>query len=274
MAEGRFVLVYHEDLIANHAPIWDDDKTLATWLRLLALADRLWPTPAELPRGVSKAAVERLIGSGLIEMQGRDRFHFPSLDRRRTAQSNAASNAARIRHGTAQSNATAMRDPMPTKTSTRRDEDKDAQREARANGPEKVAAILPDAFSNDPIPVDVRRLQKLAEELTQIPYVMANPFGGWAKKAVEEQLPHGYERVERAWRTVANQTKGAGSSKPTLRQLVLGADDLLNPVPHQDAKDARDDAAREAYDRRVAKTQQQIAEYRRHMGTEARSEAH
>ncbi len=106
MAEGRFVLVYHEDLIANHAVVWNDDRALATWIRLLALADKMWPSSAELPRGTSMAAVGRLVSAKLVETVGAYGYRIPSLDKRRTAARNAASTAARIRHGTAPRNAT------------------------------------------------------------------------------------------------------------------------------------------------------------------------
>ncbi len=105
MAEGRFVLVYHEDMIANHSSVWNNDVTLATWLRLLALYDKMWPSSAELPRGTNKPAVDRLVKAGLIKTVGAFGYFIPSLDKRRTAARNAASNAARIRYGTAPRNA-------------------------------------------------------------------------------------------------------------------------------------------------------------------------
>lgn len=260
MAEGRFVLVYHEDMIANHSPIWDDDKALATWVRLLALADKMWPSPAELPRGASKPAVDRLIGAGLIATVGQHRFHIPALDAKRNAASNAASNAARIRHGTARSNA----ESLPTRR--RPDVDKDQTLTARPSldgpmGPE-LANIYDLATGVDPIPVDVRRLQRLAADLTGDPFV--NIHAGLGLKAVNEQLPHGFDRVESAWRQVSTRVRAASGPnvKPTLRQLVFGADEILNAVPRPDAKEQREDETRAEFDRRVARTQREIAALR------------
>jgi len=102
----------------------------------------------------------------------------------------------------------------------------------RASGFEKVGAILPDVQDAEITP-DVVKLQKLAEELTGQAYVMHNVHGGLGAKAVTEQLPHGFDRVQRAWRQIANRTKAEGSNAPTLRQLVFGADDILNPIPNQ-----------------------------------------
>jgi len=260
MAEGRFVFVYHEDLIANHSPIWDDDKALATWVRLLALADKMWPSPAELPRGANKPAVDRLIGAGLIESVGPHRYHIPSLDKKRTAASNAASNAARIRHGTAASNAQSL----PTIRRPDTDVDTDQTRGMRASGPmaEELAEIYDRATGNDPIPVDVRRLQKLAADLTGDAFV--NIHAGLGLKATKEQLPHGFDRVESAWRQVDVRVRAASGPnvKPTLRQLVFGADELLNIVPKPEATEVREEQGRRDFDRRVKNTQRLIEEYR------------
>ena len=117
---------------------------------------------------------------------------------------------------------------------------------------------MPDVLPQpDAVPLDVRRLQKLAEELTQQPYAMANIHGGLGAKAVTEQLPHGFDRVEQAWRRIAVQTSAAGTSKPTLRQLVLGADDILNPIPDRKEgeraeREAEEHARRERRDKRNA----------------------
>jgi hypothetical protein len=263
MAEGRFVLVFHEDMMANHAPIWDDDKALATWIRLLALADKIWPSPAELPRGASKSAVDRLIGAGLIEADGPHRFRIPSLDKKRDAARNAASNAARIRHGNAESNA----ESLPTRL--RPDVDTDQTRNsapASISLPVKgmdgsVVDVSVSDLQEDAAPKDADRLMKLAVELTGVPYI--SPYTGLGLKAVTEQLPHGYSRVESVWRRVATQTAAAGTSKPTLRQLVISADNILNPIVRQDEKETREQDAAEAFNRRVERTQRELAANRR-----------
>lgn len=105
MAEGRYVLVFHEDLIANFPQVWDSDRLLATWLRLLALADKLWPSPAELPRGVSPAAVKSLTEAGLLDVLPKHRFTVRGLDAWRKRKQDAARNAAETRWGNAEGNA-------------------------------------------------------------------------------------------------------------------------------------------------------------------------
>ena len=73
---------------------------------------------------------------------------------------------------------------------------------------------------------DVVELQLLAEELTQHPYVMQNVHSGLGAKAVEAMRKHGRVAIEAEWRRIADDEGGL----PTLRQLVLRADDVLNPI--------------------------------------------
>jgi hypothetical protein len=117
-------------------------------------------------------------------------------------------------------------------------------------------------FDDSPaITPEIGALQRLAEELTGKPYVMANIWGGLGEKVVTEQLPHGLEKVEQAWRWVASKTK----PKPTFRQLVLGADDVLNPIVRSDPKSRQDQDAQANFDRRVERTRKATEEYRQWM---------
>jgi hypothetical protein len=73
---------------------------------------------------------------------------------------------------------------------------------------------------------DYWSLAGLAERLTGQPNVLVNRDGTWGKKAAWQLATHGYDAVGRAWTDVANDWGGY----PTIRQLVLGADDRLNPL--------------------------------------------
>jgi len=130
----------------------------------------------------------------------------------------------------------------------------------RALGPIPVKGMdgtVAEVDVQSEIPADLTRLQKLAEELTGIPYVMANLYGGLGKKVWEEQLtPHGYSSVERAWRGIHNRSLSEGMNPPTLRQLVLGADDVLNPIPagRETRREITQQDEQSRFDRRVANT--------------------
>ena len=73
---------------------------------------------------------------------------------------------------------------------------------------------------------DVVALQLLAEQLTRTPYAMPNVHGGLGAKAVAMLHKHGPAAVESEWRRIAEEEGGL----PTLRQLVLGADNALNAI--------------------------------------------
>lgn len=86
MADGAFIRVYYEDLMKSHADVWFDMAALFTFNHLLALADKLWPTPAELPRKLSKVGLEKCVGSGLITLRGGFTFEVKGLDAMRLAR--------------------------------------------------------------------------------------------------------------------------------------------------------------------------------------------
>ena len=84
-----------------------------------------------------------------------------------------------------------------------------------------------DASASNGVAPEEHDLQLLAEELTGQPYVLANLHSSFGAKAVRQLSVHGWERLAETWRDVAADAGG----QPTLRQLVLGADDRLDPVP-------------------------------------------
>lgn len=101
MADDRkYVRVYYNDLIRDYPDVWSDNDALATWLRMLATADPMWPTPPELPRSVKARPLASLTGCGLVARVGQDRFSLKGLDAERIKRQDAARNAAALRwHG-------------------------------------------------------------------------------------------------------------------------------------------------------------------------------
>lgn len=84
---------------------------------------------------------------------------------------------------------------------------------------------VPARFDDDPDD-DLTTLQKLAESLTGESYGFARD-GTWGVKVATLLRKHGRPSVEREWRRIAAEERGM----PTIRQLVLGADNALNPLP-------------------------------------------
>ncbi len=93
----RFVAVYY-DLAREFPAIWADNTLLATWLRLLVIADSLWPLRAPVPRSTNQDALDSLVKAGLIEIAG-DEFTVKGLDKGRQQRVEHAQMMAEARWG-------------------------------------------------------------------------------------------------------------------------------------------------------------------------------
>lgn len=65
------------------ADIYDDDRRLATWLRLLILADQSYPASAGIPLGTNQKALAALVDAGLVDRGTGNRFRIHGLDAER-----------------------------------------------------------------------------------------------------------------------------------------------------------------------------------------------
>lgn len=79
--------------------VYDDDRLLATWLRLLLTADATYPAPAPIPANVNRRAFGQLVQVGLIEATTAHRYRVHGLTAEREKRSDAARAAANARHG-------------------------------------------------------------------------------------------------------------------------------------------------------------------------------
>lgn len=69
--------------------VYDDDRHLAAWLRLLLIADQSWPASAHVPAGCRKSSLEELERVGLIDRTG-SRYRVRGLDKERETRKAAA----------------------------------------------------------------------------------------------------------------------------------------------------------------------------------------
>jgi len=95
--DRKYVRVYYNDLIRDYPDVWADDAALATWLRMLATADPMWPTPPELPRSVRPRPMASLTSSSLVETLPSGRYRMKGLDAERGKRQQSARNAAALR---------------------------------------------------------------------------------------------------------------------------------------------------------------------------------
>lgn len=85
---------------------------------------------------------------------------------------------------------------------------------------------------------DITTLQRLAESLTGTPYGFPR-HGGMGEKVGVLVRKHGLPSVEAEWRRIAAEERGM----PTVRQLVLGADNALNRISAPAPVGPRDEVA-------------------------------
>ncbi len=110
--ERPYVRVYHDDLRRDYPDVYGNDAALALWLRLLVLADKMWPIQAELPRSVRKRPLDLLVIWGLVAVQPDGTYSVKGYDRERTKRQENARSAAAVRWQS-ERNANASADAMP-----------------------------------------------------------------------------------------------------------------------------------------------------------------
>lgn len=77
------------------ATVFDQDRALATWLRLLLGADAIWPSSAHIPTGTNPKALAILIDAGLVEVGTGRRYRIHGLDAERNRRKDAATRGPR-----------------------------------------------------------------------------------------------------------------------------------------------------------------------------------
>ena len=146
-----YVRVYHDALMTDYPEVYGNDGALATWLRLLVIADKMWPAPAELPRWARAKALAILTESGLVQLMPPHCFRIKGYDTERTARQDAARNAAAVRWQSGR-NAEPMPSPRPSPSPSPKDPPNPPRgARSRTNGrttvdrkakPESIGAIL------------------------------------------------------------------------------------------------------------------------------------
>ena len=146
--QRKYARFYYDDFITEFPEVYADDAAFATWWRLLVVAEKMWPTPPELPRHVKAAPLRRLTACGLVLLVDHDRYRIRGLDAERSHRSGAGKAGADARWGSdgnADRNANASANAMPRQDETRQDPlTPTSGGSPRANGtsPRAVAAAL------------------------------------------------------------------------------------------------------------------------------------
>ena len=94
---SNYVRVYYSIVDDERFAGVYDTPLLATWLRLLMVADAMWPATAYLPATERRASVQVLVDRGLVELLGNGRFRIHGLDAERGRRSESAAVGGRAR---------------------------------------------------------------------------------------------------------------------------------------------------------------------------------
>ena len=97
MTSGPYARLYHslvEDPMFER--VYENDHALATWVRMLLLADAMYPTSAPMPH--RNPSVRLLIEVGLVVEKPANRYSVRGLKAERERRSDIGRNAAAVRY--------------------------------------------------------------------------------------------------------------------------------------------------------------------------------
>ena len=135
MPERPYSRIYHsvED-DPKFVTVYDNDRMLAAWVRLLIEADKAHPSTAHIPEGTNRTAVRVLAELGIIDLGTGSRYRIHGLDAERAARSSSA----RV-GGLASGRSRAVEQPLNDRSTnvqlnTRRVETRQDEQSAGSNG--------------------------------------------------------------------------------------------------------------------------------------------
>ena len=108
---------YYPEFLRDYPAVYDDDGAFAAWMRLLVVAEQMWPLPMELPRSVKPRALRVLVDAGLVATDG-THFLLKGHDSERTRRRDSGRKGAAVRWES-EGNANAYANAMPSKSSSK-----------------------------------------------------------------------------------------------------------------------------------------------------------
>lgn len=109
--DRRYARFYYPEFIRDYREVYADDAAFATWMRLLVIAEQMWPMPPELPRSVKPRPLRTLVDAGLVSVAGVT-FCIKGHDAERSRRRESGRKGAGVRwdsDGNANASANAMR---------------------------------------------------------------------------------------------------------------------------------------------------------------------
>ena len=240
--------------------IREDDHHLATWLRLLMVADALWPASPDLPASARRTSVKALVDAELIDLLPGRRYRIRGLDAERGARREAARISVAHRtynDRTTNASRSGYSHSEPSQAEPSRDRAKTEPTPARpSNGFEPLSAIVPRVELPGPSEADFGVSEdeaRVFEFLSR--YVSIRPESGFGRRVLGLIERRGAEEVLRQAGVMAR------GDKLSDRQWVFGLEDALEAVPSGKEAHAADRAEdeRRAHARRLEATRERTA---------------
>lgn len=131
-SDRRWARFYFDDFIRDYPDVYKDDAALATWMRLLVVAEKAWPAMPELPRSARVKTLQKLSALGLVAIGPDFTFALKGFNaerERRHATAIVGANASASARANAQANAEPIRErdenenesPLPRRAGRRKD---------------------------------------------------------------------------------------------------------------------------------------------------------
>jgi hypothetical protein len=98
LASDRYSRLYHR-LVDDEKfkDVYANDARFACWVRLLLIADAAYPSPAPIPMGLKRSALDHLVNVGLVDLLPGNRYAIHGLQAERQRRSRQPAAAARQR---------------------------------------------------------------------------------------------------------------------------------------------------------------------------------
>jgi len=117
VSDRRYARFYFPEFVEDYPEVYRNDAAFATWMRLLVVAEQMWPMSAELPRSVRARPLQVLVDASLVTVDGLT-FRLKGHDAERSRRSASGRKGAAVRWDS-EGNANASANAMPsTSTST------------------------------------------------------------------------------------------------------------------------------------------------------------
>lgn len=237
------------------ALIYDDDRRLATWLRLLIVAEQAHPASANIPHGTHRASVAALSEVGLIDLGTGSRYRIHGLDAERARRADAA----RV-GGLASGRSRSVERPLNGGSRSPGTESNLAETSRAETSKAEQDARPPDPW-DDP---EAEAVQWLAKHGCALP-----PHSGYYRHLVTMVESYGVNAVVGMFDRLAE----AGTKMGDVKGYVFGARDALDAQTRPSlavlAKEERADADDRAHQRERERTQRYLADLRGVAGTDS-----